>query len=184
MYHFIGLSYLPNVLHRRGLWCRSQLCQWEDDFDDDPSKWGHAEKAAAFGRYISCSVNPPMGMLTKQKRPVLVKLDPSIVTGPGVVFIGKWSSFADVLPEEALRQSGVEWFDKMFLNDQTNHCSPHPGEFLVPQHIPLDDLLGLVFYSDADQREGLNNLVLPKKLDISVQPWRFGRKMQQEELDQ
>ena len=137
VYHFIGLPHLPNLIRRGGLYCARQLRTWGDAFDNDPSKWGSSDKGEAFSGYISCSINPPMGMLTRRRQPVILDLEPTVAALPGVVFIGKWSSFRDVQPEEALNQTGVEWFDRMFLTATKSHAEPHPGEFLVPHHIPL-----------------------------------------------
>jgi len=186
VYHFIGLPWLPNVIHRGGVWCARQLRQWGDDFDDDPQKWGTCEKGQALSGYISCSVNPPMGMMKKSKRPVLLALDPSVAATDGVVFIGKWSSFGDVLPEQCLTQTGADWFDRMFLHPLASRADPHPGEFLVPSHIPLLELRRIVFFSDEDLEEARASVLgisLPRgmnRIPAAVTPALFGRTMQEE----
>lgn len=189
VYHFTPLPKLPNLFRRGGLWCRRQLREWGDDFKDDPRRWGNARKAEAFKEYISCSVNPPMGMLSKREQPVLLALDTSVLLADGVVFIGKWSSYNTVHPVEALNQLGCEWFDRMFLNFVTNRAASadHPGEFLVPTYVPLSAVKRFIFYSESDQVEArrlLAGVALPTGIGpplMVVQPWVFGRKMQEEE---
>jgi hypothetical protein len=189
VFHFIPVQQLPNVFRRGGLWCARQLRHWRDAFDDDPQKWGCVEKGEALSAYISCAVNPPMGMMTKRKRPVLLELNAPILATAGVAFIGKWSSWGDVDAEECLQQTGVQWFDKMFLNEYSNRAEPHPGEFLVPTHIPLNCLRSLIFYKEEDRKEAsaaLQGISWPPNiprvtLTSQVAPSRFGRKMQQEE---
>jgi len=186
-YHFIGLDYLPNVIRRAGLWCAKCLRDWGDAFDDDPCKWGSCDRGLAFSSFLSCSINPPMGMMTRSKRPVILELDASVAALPGVVFIGKWSSFKDVVPEISLAQRGVEWFDKMFLSPMTSFASPHPGEFLVPRHIALRNVHRVVFFSQEDldeTRRSLSDLPRPQGLGpirVSVNAPLFGRKMREEE---
>ena len=186
VYHFIGLPYLPNLIVRGGLYCARRLREWGDPFDDDRQKWGSYTKGEAFSPYVSCSVNPPMGMLTRDKQPVILELIPSVAAIDNVAFIGKWSSFNDILAEDAVQQTGVEWFDRMFLNPDTGHANPHPGEFLVPAEIPLASLRRLVFFTEANlqsARESLGPLDLPpgvKPLAAAVEPHLFGRKMQEE----
>jgi hypothetical protein len=185
VYHFVPLRYLANVIRRNGLWCRHQLLQWEDDFESSPQKWGSVGKAEAFKGYVSCSVNPPMGMLTKKNRPVLLELRASVAADPGVVFIGRLSSYADVKPADAVNQTGVEWFDRMFLNQFAGRAV-HPGEFLVPLHIPLSAVKTFVFYSQHDLDDAkvqVRGVELPpgvQRLAAVVKPASFGRKMQQE----
>lgn len=189
VYHFISLPYLPNFIRRGGLWCAKQLREWDDAFDDDPQKWGTWQKGEAFSPYISCSVNPPMGMMKKHQRPVLLELNAAILAIPGTAFIGKWSSFGDVDPQASLEQTGVDWLDRMFLHETKDRAEPHPGEFLVPEHIPLSHLRNLIFYSNADREEArsaVRGMAWPAdvprvKLSSQVAPWRFGRKMQDEE---
>jgi hypothetical protein len=186
-YHFIGLSYLPNMFRRGGLWCAGCLRAWGNEFDDDPYKWGTYEKGVAFSGFLSCSVNPPMGMMAKSKRPVILELESTVAAMPGVVFIGKWSSFKDVVPDVSLAQTGVEWFDRMFLSSWASRGNPHPGEFLVPRHVPLSSVQRLVFFSDDDlkqARSDLSGLTLPqgtRSIRSSINPSLFGRKMQEEE---
>ena len=186
VYHFIGLPGLPKLMRRGGLWCARQLRQWQDEFDDDRSKWGTHAKGEAFSGYISCSVNPPMGMMTGSKKPVILALKPAVAAIDGVVFIGKWSSFGDVLPEECLLQTGVEWFDRMFLHPQVSRADPHPGEFLVPSHIPLSELQRIVFFSHQDLKDARKSVEgIPRPAGVgrfppAVRPALFGRKMQEE----
>lgn len=187
MYHFIGLPHVPNLIRRGGLWCAKQLREWGDLFDDDRSKWGGWQKGEAFSGYISCSINPPMGMLTRRRQPVILDLNPLIAALPGVIFVGKWSSFKDVQPEDAVRQTGIEWFERMFLAATGGHANPHPGEFLVPKHIPLEHLQRIIFFSQEDldaARRSLRGLELPPgagALRAAVRPELFGTKMQTEE---
>lgn len=186
VYHFIGLPYLRNVFRRGGLWCASQLRDFGDDFET--GSWGSAEKAEAFCSYVACSINTPMGMLTKEKRPVLLELSSPVVAEEDAAFIGKWSSYGDVIAEEARRQTGIEWFDRMFLTDLDNHARPHPGEFLVPDHIPLGQVRRLIFYTEEDREEArglVRGVELPEglsrgKIPSLVAPGRFGNKMQSE----
>ena len=185
-YHFIPLPYISNVLFREGLWCRRQLSGWGDAFDDDMSKWGRADKARAFQDYVCCSVNPPMGMLKKKKRPVLILLHPYVLALPRVAFVGKWSSWGDVEPKRALGQTGIEWFEKMFLNTTSSRAS-HPGEFLVPSCVPLTYIRGFVFYNDNDKDSGIKLLEAVNargevhRLRLIVDASLFGTKMQEED---
>jgi len=188
VYHFIGLPYLPNLIRRDGLWCANRLREWQDEFDYDPYRWGTPVKGAAFGGYVCCSVNPPMGMMKPNRRPVLLELAASVLALPGAAFIGKWSAFRDV-GSEALDQTGPEWFHRMFQNDSTNRANPHPGEFLVQEHISLSHVRRLLFYSEDDLREArllLGKTALlengpPGSIKVAVQPSLFGRAMQEME---
>src|SRR6266508_109138 len=87
VYYFIPVLALPKLIKRDDLRCRRQLREWGDGFNDDPCKWGNVRKGEAFVEYISCSVNPPMGMLHKRDRPVLLELDTSVLLIDGVAFI-------------------------------------------------------------------------------------------------
>ena len=188
VYHFIGLPYFTNLIKRGGIWCADRLREWGDDFDDDPSKWGTWEKGEASGDYISCSVNPPMGMMKESGRPVLLELNASTAGRLGTVFIGKWPSYGDV-GADAVNQTGVEWFDRMFLTEANDHAEPHPGEFLVPQHIPLDQIRRVLFYKQQDfdeVREAVRKTswsedVPRQRFKGEVEAWRFGRKMVEED---
>jgi len=187
-YHFIGLPYLPNLMKRNGLWCANRLREWRDQFDDDPTRWGTRAKGEAFGGYISCSVNPPMGMMKPNRRPLILELTASVLALPGTAFVGKWSSFRDV-GTEALNQVGPDWFDRMFQTDKANRAIPHPGEFLVREHVPLSYVRRFIFYSDDDMRE--TRLLLEKTevtgrtpqgtIKVAVEPLLFGRAMQETE---
>lgn len=189
VYHFIGLPWLRGFVERGGLYCAKQLREWGDTFDDDRWKWGSFDKGEAFSGYISCSINPPMGMMTRDKKPVILEIDANVAALTGVAFIGKWSSFKDVLPDEAVNQTGLEWFDNMFLTAAKNHAEPHPGEFLVPTHIPLTHLRRMIFFTQDDleaTRENLRGVAVPRdvgQFKVSVRPQLFGRKMQEEAQD-
>lgn len=186
IYHFISISYLPNIVVRDGLWCRRRLTEWNDSFDSNPLKWGNPAKAEAFGSYVSCSVNPPMGMLTRRTRPVLLQIDASTAARRGVLFIGRWSSFGGVTADSAVLQTGQVWFDGMFLNRNTSRAEPHPGEMLVPEHIPLKSIVRLVFFTEDDRTEAkslLAGISLPpgvQGLYGTVNATLFGNKMQGE----
>lgn len=118
-----------------------------------------------------------------------MQLNASVVALPGTVFIGKWSSYGDVEAEEALQQTGVDWFDKMFLSEWKSRAEPHPGEFLVPEHIPLSYTRRLVFYTEADWHEASSAIkrtpwpegVPRMKFKAGIEPGLFGRKMREEE---
>lgn len=185
VYHFVGLEYLPNVLRRGGLCCASMLRGFGDSFDDDPQKWGSHQKGVDFAGYISLSVNPPMGMMTRNKLPVIIELSSDVAAADGTLFIGKWSSFADVTFAAAVQQIGGEWFDRMFLTATATRANPHPGEFLVPQMVPLSSLRRMVFYTQEDYeaaREMLANVPRPDGITAiraGIEPYLFGRKMQE-----
>jgi hypothetical protein len=184
--HFIGIDYLPNVFRREGLWCSRALRDWGDVFHDDPWKWGSPSKAEALSGYVSCSVNPPWGMLKKQDRPVIIRLRVEVLAFPGCLFIGKWSSFGDVQVADALRKTGLESFDAMFLSGTTPQASPHPGEFLVPRHIPLEMLTRVVFHSEEDlqyAREIAGSAAAGQALSALVSPSAFGRKFEEDHGD-
>jgi len=183
-YHHTPLVSLANVVRREGLWCRRQLTEWGDSFDDETSKWGRREKAAEFAEYVCCSVRPPMGMLKKEKRPILLELLPTVLALPGVAFIGKWSSFGDVAADQALRQTGVTWFDRMFSNSQSDWPTEHPGEFLVPRCVPLEYVRRIVFRLEDDSRDAAVSLGSAgshealRKLRFTVDKYPFGRNME------
>ena len=186
VYHFIPLQYLPNVFRRGGLWCAQQLREWGDDFDDDRQKWGWIEKGEALSGYVACSVNAPWGMLTPDKRPVLLELNSPILGTPNAVFIGKWSSHRDVDADACLEQTGVTYFDNMFLNKYKSFAEPQPGEFFVPRHIPLSYVRSVVFYRNEDRRDfntAINKMSWPDgfprgNITAQVSPSKFGNKMQ------
>ena len=178
--HFIDLKALPNVMVREGLWCAQRLREWGDTFDDDRHKWGSWAKGEEFSGYISCSINNPMGMMKRSetKRPVIIRLDPALAAREGVLLIGKWSSFGDVALENCVTSVGAQHFEAMFEHP-LSYRAIHPGEILVPEHIPISDFRQLVFYDKADleeAREILSTIDMPTNttLNATVDRTPFG----------
>lgn len=186
VHHFIGLRFLANVIRRNGLWCAEQLREWGDDFDDDRQKWGSWQKGEEFASYISCGVNSPMGMMKRSTRPVILALSPEVAAWEGVIFIGKWSSHGDIRLDACREWTGIEYFDKMFLHDY-RYRAIHPGELLVPEHIPLRFTRKIIFYCGEDLEEarrlarGIDRPDDVEHLHVVVDPVPFGRVLAEEE---
>lgn len=145
VWHLTRLGQLKDILKLGALISRSQL----DDLGIKygMSGWGSDQKSEEMKDYICCSVILPWGMSRQEsEEKMLITLRPRLLWRRGTLFCGKWSSFGDVTLTTLLSNQNVDSFDIMFPNETSNFPSPVPGEFLVPDCIPLSKFLRNIYF--------------------------------------
>ncbi len=120
------------------------------------SSWGNPVKEREMRDYICCSILRPWGMSGQDPETrALITLQPRTLCRNGTLFSGRWSSFNEITLE-ALRREGTDLqaFEIMFPTRDSNFPSPAPGEFLVPDCVPLAEFLPRLYvYSEAARQK-------------------------------
>ena len=157
LWHLTQINHLPNIFRAGGLFSRTQMDMLGIPYE--MSGWGSETKAEELRDYICCSVVCPWGMSKEQpETKALIALHPRILLKKGVLFCGTWSSFNDVSLSTLLNNNTVEAFDLMFENPTSSFPAPPPGEFLVPNSIPISEFLPYVYFYDDPTKQKATEL--------------------------
>lgn len=155
VWHLTYLNQLPNIFRAGGLLSRTQMDKLSIPYG--MSGWGNEAKGQELRDYICCSVVCPWGMSKEQpETKALISLHPRVLLRNGVLFCGTWSSFNEVSLQTLLKNSSVEAFNLMFENPTSSFPAPPPGEFLVPNSVPISEFLShIYFYDDATMKKAI-----------------------------
>ena len=182
VWHLTRLAQLSEVLRAGGLLSRSRMDALGILYG--MSGWGSTQKSEEMKDYICCSVVRPWGMSSQDPdSKVLITMQPRLLWRDGTLFSGRWSSFGDISLATLLNNKDLAAFDIMFPNETSSIPAPAPGEFLVPDCIPLSEFFpNIYFHSQTAQNEAMEScrgVVLTDganvadKFRLIVSPWDF-----------
>lgn len=150
IYHYSVLDNLPSIIMNRGILSRAErkgcgiLCS--------EHTWGPTGRAEELREYISCSLEPPYGMIESEigsGRLILCELAASLIWREGTLFCPAWSSYRKFNLEYLKTHCGEEDFDCMFPNPFSSEPIFHGAEILVKDLIPLYNIRR-VYFIDAN----------------------------------
>lgn len=152
VWHLTRVTQLRDIFRIGALLSRSEMDRLGIPYG--MSGWGSSEKAEELKRFICCSIIYPWGMSSQEpETKALICLKPIVLLRKGVSFCGAWSSFNDVAVSNVFDNCTAEAFDLMFENVTSDFPAPPPGEFLVPDCIPISEFLPRVYFYDEDTKQ-------------------------------
>ncbi len=169
IFHYTVLESLPSIVSHRGILCRTErrncglVCQEHG--------WGPYGREEDLEDYVSCSLEPPYGMIRAEEEPlILCEIDSKLIWDDDTLFCPAWSSYhkfdLDYLKEHAT----VEDFDNMFLNPFSSGPRYFGAEILVKNRVQLGDILKVYFTDRERLNEALQSCteVIERKGRIGV----------------
>lgn len=164
VWHLSRVNQLKDIFSTGALLSRAEMDRLGIPYG--MSGWGSDAKAEELKDYICCSIVCPWGMSKEEpETKALIPLDPIILLRKGSLFCGTWSSFNEVSLSDLLGNCTVESFDLMFENITSSFPAPPPGEFLVPNCIPISEFHPRIYFYDEEAQQqaiqSCNGVILP-----------------------
>jgi hypothetical protein len=152
VWHLTRVTQLKNIFGRGALLSRAEMDRLGIPYG--MSGWGNDAKAEELKDYICCSIICPWGMSKEEpETKALISLDPMVLLREGSLFCGTWSSFGDISIKSLLGNCTIEAFDLMFENTTSPFPAPSPGEFLVPNCIPVSEFHPRIYFYDEQVKQ-------------------------------
>ncbi|HEX76916.1 MAG TPA: DUF4433 domain-containing protein [Dehalococcoidia bacterium] len=154
IYHYTALENLPVIFKHGGLFSRAE--RRKRDIQAREHSWGRSGREIEFRDYISCSLDPPYGMIEREQGNLaLLEINPLLICNDDTLFCPAWSSF-DKFDLDYLRQKNTPAdFDNLFPNPTSSEPRFLGAEILIKTHVPILEVKTVYFQEDRFRDQAL-----------------------------
>lgn len=157
IFHYTLVDNLPSILGYRGILCRVE--RRKHGLVCDEHGWGPSDRAEELKEYVSCSLEPPYGMIQAELdtgRLVLCEIDASVIWEEGTLFCPAWSSHHRFDLEYLKSHATADDFDQMFPNPFSSEPRFLGAEILVRNKVPLGSIKRVYFSNDDSMKRAIH----------------------------
>lgn len=182
--HFTAVGNLPGIIRpsgkdsgrqplEGGLYSRRRL----RECGIVPVHWhGWGDKGRALEDYICLSYHLPAGMIRRESaQPAVLLVSNDVIAWQGTCFCRTNSASKVISAEEIKAWYDLEAFEKLFQHTEGNRLRYRLAEILVPDHVPLECLLGILLPDTPEGQAMKHRLRALKWLRRLRGTWYFPR---------